>query len=329
MKPFRTEISIAPTGYKINYSDKILLAGSCFTDNIGEVLSNYKFNCLINPNGILYNPESIALMLENLINNSGYKAEEFIHHNELWLSLMHHGCFSSASKDELIKNTSETFSEANSFLKQAKVLIITWGTAWIYKYKQSGKTVSNCHKLPPDLFARERLSIDNIISSYQNILTLLKILNPNIKIIFTISPVRHLKDGFEENQLSKSILIHAAHDLVSNFENADYFPSYEIMHDDLRDYRFYADDMVHPNKLATQYIWEKFSDAFFSKDTLSIIKKIEKVKKFVEHKPFRFESEAYQKSLYDTLEKIAEIQKAFPQINFSQEIDTLKERIRL
>ena len=259
-----TSVDIAPSPKKIAYNDKILLLGSCFADNIGTKFGEYYFQTTVNPYGTLYNPASIAKAISGIGN--GVSDIGFVEHNGLWHSLSHHGSFSRADKEDLVRACEQSRVQLREALQQASIMIITFGTAWVYEYED--KVVANCHKLPANRFVRRRMTVDEIVEIWQPILAAM----PDKHWIFTVSPIRHVKDGLHENQISKAILLQAvdrltAKQLDSPIGGLSYFPSYEIMLDELRDYRFYAEDMVHPSDVAVDYIWQRFVDTYMTADT--------------------------------------------------------------
>ena len=259
-----TSVDIAPSPKKIAYNDKILLLGSCFADNIGTKFGEYYFQTTVNPYGTLYNPASIAKAISGIGN--GVSDIGLVEHNGLWHSLSHHGSFSRADKEDLVRACEQSKVQLREALQQASIMIITFGTAWVYEYED--KVVANCHKLPANRFVRRRMTVDEIVEIWQPILAAM----PDKHWIFTVSPIRHVKDGLHENQISKAILLQAvdrltAKQLDSPIGGLSYFPSYEIMLDELRDYRFYAEDMVHPSAVAVDYIWQRFVDTYMTADT--------------------------------------------------------------
>ncbi|MFA6924976.1 MAG: GSCFA domain-containing protein [Bacteroidales bacterium] len=294
MSEFRTIIDVPKSKFELSYHTKSMFIGSCFTESIGEKLEELKFPIDINPFGIVYNPTSIKNCLEILIDKSIFKKENLQSYNEQWFSFFHHGRFSNSNIDECLNNINERIEYSSEFLKSSEFLFITFGTAWIYKLRTTGKTVANCHKLPENNFDKKILSVEEIVGEYKILITSLLKFNPKLKIIFTISPVRHWKDGAFGNQVSKATLILAINKLLDLFKNTKYFPSYEILMDDLRDYRFYADDMLHPNNTAVNYVFEKFSQMYFDEETIKIISEIEKINKDLKHKPFNNNTKSYQ-----------------------------------
>jgi len=321
---FRTIYKPQKSKFDISHNSKILMLGSCFAENIGDCLLKNKFNTLINPFGIVFNPLSIEKSINRLINGELYKNEELSFFNELWLSLDHHGRFSDKSKNISLQKINNEFAEAQEFIKKANIIIITLGSAHVYKYNKTGHIVSNCHKIPSKEFTKELITIETITDGYTKLFEKLFEINKNVKIIFTISPVRYLSDGFEQNQLSKSILNVAIHNLCNNFKNVTYFPAYEIIMDDLRDYRFFANDMLHPSALSIEYIWNMFSNTYFSESTKKLILEIQEIKKAMKHKPFNSETEAYKSFLDNNKNAIINLSKTNPNIDFSEELEFFK-----
>ena len=264
MMKLYTTVHVTPSEKKIGYGDKILLLGSCFADNIGAKFEEHYFQTTINPFGTLYNPASIAKAVLDM--GYGPSGMGLVEHNGLWHSMMHHGSYSGVDKEEVIARCEESRIQMREALQQASVVIVTFGTAWVYEYE--GEVVANCHKLPANRFVRRRLTVDEIVDMWQPIIASM----PDKHWIFTVSPIRHVKDGLHENQVSKAILLQAVDRLTSIQSNSlmgskSYFPSYEIMLDELRDYRFYAEDMVHPSQVAVEYIWQRFVETYMTTDT--------------------------------------------------------------
>ena len=281
---FRTELNPNSYPFQIAYDDHLMFIGSCFSDHIGTFFKNIKFPTLSNPFGVLFNPASIALALRIAINPEKFD-EKYIHYfNDHWISFAHHGKFSHSDKNLFLKNISDKLDETHDFLLKADYLFVTFGTAYYYQHKQREIIVANCHKIQGYEFEKKRLEIEEITFDYNMLFQEIRNLNPQLRIIFTVSPVRHLGDGFHENQLSKSIL-HLAIDQLVDDTGIFYFPSYEIVHDDLRDYRFYAKDLCHPGEQAIEYVQEKVKSVFFSEETLEEIKSIEKSNKMERHIP--------------------------------------------
>ena len=300
----------------IDYNSKVILLGSCFSDNIGQKLSYHKFQSLLNPFGVLFHPKAIETIIKNAINKKEYTEKDVFFYNDRWQSFEAHSKLSFRSKEKAIEQLNKASESINTALKNSTHIIITLGTSWAYRHKESGIFVANCHKIPQPKFKKELLSISEINNSLSSIVSLIKETNPYINFIFTVSPVRHLKDGFIENQLSKSHLISALHQIIQIYDNAFYFPSYEIIMDELRDYRFYKEDMVHPNQIAIYYIWEKFSENWISEDAIKMIKEIIKIQKDISHKPFNADSKEHANFLKCVEDKIKKIQKKNPKISF-------------
>ncbi|WP_233900197.1 GSCFA domain-containing protein [Tenacibaculum piscium] len=313
----QTQLSLKKQAHHlIDYNSKLFLLGSCFSENIGDKLSYYKFQSTQNPFGILFHPKAIEKLITDAINQKKYTEETVFFHNESWHCFDAHSSVSSLDKNEVLENLNTASSATFTQLKNASHLIITLGTSWIYREISSDTIVANCHKIPQKNFTKKILSIAEITESLSEIITLTKSVNPDIAILFTVSPVRHLKDGFIENQQSKSHLISAIHSIIDIKKSIYYFPSYEIMMDELRDYRFYAQDMIHPNTTAINYIWEKFIAVWIAENTQKTMKEIEIIQKGLAHRSFNPTSEAHQKFLQNIAQKKETLQKAFPFIQF-------------
>lgn len=284
---FRTIIPTPKFPFEITLDDSIMLVGSCFSDNIGHYFGTHRFNTCSNPFGVLFNPVSIERSLQFMINPDNFDKNRYYYkHRDLWVSFAHHGKFSRDIFEEFENNIDSQLEKSNEFLNKTDFLFITFGTAYCYKFIPRDLIVSNCHKIPNHQFERIRLDIKQIVSLWKPLLQKLKDLRPDMKVIFTVSPVRHLGDGAHENALSKSTLLMAVDKLVDN-ETTFYYPSYEFLMDDLRDYRFYAKDLCHPNDMAISYLEEKIAESFFSDETRERLLEIEKENKFLNHRRFR------------------------------------------
>ncbi len=305
--------------FKISYNDKIIFIGSCFSEEIGNKFKELKLDILQNPNGILYDPLSIADSLISYIEDKPFFEENLFELNGLWHSWKHHSSFSGVTRMEVLKNINRSQAHARDFLRDAKFLIITLGTAFHYQLKNDLRNVANCHKAPSTYFTKNLCSIENITEQISGAISALTSLNPTIKIIFTVSPVRHSKDGVVENNRSKSRLIEAVHSVVEENKNAFYFPSYELITDVLRDYRFYKDDLVHPNETAVGYVFEKFCLSFMDDQSKKIMEEVKKVTLAVNHKAFSEESEAHQKFVVSQIENISFLEITYPFLDFSIE----------
>lgn len=311
---FRTEISPIPSSFQIEHVHSILSLGSCFSENIGNKLAENKFPILNNPFGIVFHPLSIAKLLQLSIDKNALAVffeqvqHRFIQREETWFHYDFHSDFSASSQEELQSKIETQSTEVANFLQKTDILLITWGTAWAYELQSDEKFVANCHKIPAKHFEKKLLAIQEIIEAYQQLLAILWQIRPDLKIILTVSPVRHIKDTLPLNSVSKSILRLASHQLSEANENVLYFPSFEILMDDLRDYRFYEADLLHPNQTAIHYIWEVFSNTFFSSKTQDLLQQWQKVKKALAHRSFHPESEAHQSFLRKTLTELENIQ---------------------
>ena len=304
------------TRHPIDYSSKVFLLGSCFSENIGDKFNHFKFQSSQNPLGILFHPKAIETLIVNAINEKEYTKEDVFFLNERWHCFESHSQLSNASKEELLNNLNEAVKSTHQQLQEASHIVITLGTAWAYRFIETDTIVANCHKVPQKKFLKELLPIDEISESLDAIISLIRDINPTVNFIFTVSPVRHLKDGFVQNQQSKANLIAAIHQVVEPRKRLFYFPSYEIMMDELRDYRFYNEDMVHPNKIAINYIWEKFSEAWISESSTTTMKKVDSIQKRLNHKPFNPDSEEYQKFLTSLDADIQSLEEEFAFITF-------------
>ena len=320
---FTTPIEIPTSPARITHKSNIILAGSCFAENIGGKLAERKFNICINPFGILYNPLSITAMLERIAKCELFTAEspEIFKHNEKWHSHLHHGDFSRSTKEELLTGINAAIDVAHKKVSTCDYVILTLGTAYAYYLNSNNNIVGNCHKLPGNLFTRRMLDISEIVAAMTNTMELYTAANPDIKFIFTVSPIRHLRDGAHDNQKSKGTLLLAIDKIMKQFpHNTHYFPAYEIMLDELRDYRFYAADMVHPSQVAVDYIWEKFGSSWFTGETHGINREIEDINKAIGHKPYDPQASAYKQFLKNTLNRIETVLEKHPGLDFEKEI---------
>ena len=326
---FQLPINIKSPEIRINYRDKILLTGSCFTEHIGNSLRELKFSTLQNPNGILFDPRSVCNSLISYIENKQYKKEDLFYLNEIWNSWEHHSRFSNINADDTLKIINESQQQAHNFLKDTDWLIITLGSSFSYRLTseatlgglQNNNGVANCHRAPSQWFNKHLLSIDETISLLDTSYHRLKQFNPRLKIIFTISPVRHIRDGVIENNRSKARLIEAVHHMVNKFPGLYYFPAYELVIDVLRDYRFYDVDMVHPNYPATEFVMEKFNESFIDEQSQQLMEEIKKIVIARKHKAFQPETNAHKTFLKAHLEKAKELQLKFPFIDLKEEIE--------
>lgn len=324
MKSFRTELTLPPSNARISLSDRVLTVGSCFSDAIGAQFSANKIITQVNPFGTVYNPHSIHKVILYAIKNESSRPHSFLQRDDIFLNYDFHSDFSSMDLDTLKAQLEQSISRTHSFLREANWLMITYGTSWIYALSETSEIVANCHKMPQRLFTKSLLSQQALFNSFEKMYTPLKSFNPDIKIILTISPVRHIKDTIEHNSLSKAVLRVASHTLVEQFKDVYYFPAYEIMMDDLRDYRFYKPDMIHPSEEAEQYIWDKFSDHFFEDKLKDFVKAWREIANALAHRPSHPGSSAHQSFLQQTLKKLAEL-KAL--VNVDQEMRMLEQQL--
>ncbi len=326
---FRTLVNAKDFPFKITFKSNIMLLGSCFAENIGSMLKERKFIALINPFGTLYNPTSVSIVLNRINEGNKYNADELGYYAKKWFSFHHHTLFSDENKEECLSRINNSLVTAHNFYRKVDYLILTFGTARVYYYIKTGEAVANCHKIPSGEFESRMLTIEEIVELWASVIRSQISSNPQLKIILTVSPVRHWKDGATGNQVSKATLIIAMNKLAEMFEGCVfYFPAYEIMMDDLRDYRFYADDMLHPSNLAVNYIWEQFKQAAIDPAAISLSVEIEKVMKAMNHKPFKRMSKEYNLFIESTIKKIEEIIRIDGSIDFSEELDILAKQLQ-
>ncbi|MBP3517406.1 MAG: GSCFA domain-containing protein [Parabacteroides sp.] len=324
---FYTRISIPKAPFTFSHTEQTVLLGSCFAENIGKKLEENKFKTDLNPFGTLYNPSSIAEAIRMLLRPERFTGDDLFQHEGIYHSFSHHSRFSSSSETECLANINGRLFRSADALRESRRMILTFGTAWVYRLKSSGKVVSNCHKLPEKMFDRQLLTVEKIATEWKSLLLSLWEQNPDLKILFTVSPIRHWKDGAHGNQLSKATLLLAIDVLQKEFpERTAYFPAYEIMMDELREYRFYADDMLHPSPAAVEYIWERFTDNMLSTDSLTILKEWKNIQKAINHKPFQPESEAYKRFISQTLLKIERLNEKFPFFDMTNEVERIKKK---
>jgi hypothetical protein len=317
---FFSNIDIKPLPEYITYEHKIMLIGSCFTEHIGNNLQDLKFNVLQNPNGILFEAASVCRSLVNYLDNKQYKAEELSFQNELWQSWDHHGRFNHPDQEKALEGINTSQQQAHAFIKEADWLIITLGSSFVYRLKETNAFVANCHKAPGTWFEKYLIPITEQIELLDNTIHRLFYSNPKLKIIFTISPVRHLRDGVVDNNRSKARLIETVHHLVNKFDRLFYFPAYELVIDVLRDYRFYDIDLAHPNYAATQFVMEHFADFAFDETTQDLMKEIKQLVIARNHKPFHPGSNQHQQFLKQHYAKAEALAKAHPSLDFTAEL---------
>ncbi|WP_422107580.1 GSCFA domain-containing protein [Winogradskyella sp.] len=315
----QTQIPLNPQKLsQLDYNSKVVLLGSCFSENMGSKFEYYKFQTAINPFGILFHPLAIERLVTRAINSDYYLGDELIFHNEQWSCLDAHSTWNRVAQDDLINILNGQLDNTLQQLKSATHVIVTLGTSWVYRHIASDRIVANCHKVPQKQFLKELLSVNAISQSLEAMVALIRGVNPKVNFIFTVSPVRHLKDGFIENTRSKSHLIAAVHDVVDPRQHLYYFPSYEIMMDELRDYRFYNTDMLHPNALAIDYIWGKFKTVWLMEEALEIMDAVASIQSKKAHRPFNPKSEKHLAFLNQLQLDIKALEKAHPNITFDK-----------
>jgi len=312
----QTKIPLSPQENQIDYHSKIAMLGSCFVENMGGKMDYFKFHNLQNPFGIIFHPIAVEKLVDRAVNKISFTNDDLFYFNEQWQCFEVHSSISTLEKEELLVILNNKLKEFRDYLLSASHIVLTFGTAWIYQYRDTNTIVANCHKIPQNKFVKEILSIGEITNSLEKISSFIKGISPNVNIIMTVSPVRHLKDGFIENTLSKAHLLSGLHNVIDSEDNIHYFPSYEIMMDELRDYRFYKEDMIHPNKTAISIIWDAFSKVWISNKTEEIQKEIAVIQTGLLHQSFKPKSHAHHKFLIDLESKIKKLQRRFPAIKF-------------
>ncbi|QBZ96656.1 GSCFA domain-containing protein [Flavobacterium sangjuense] len=314
---FTTKVPIAKSNNPINYDSKIVSLGSCFAENMGEKFSYFKFQNETNPFGIIFNPVSIEKLISRAVTNQKFTENDILFHNDLWHCFEVHSELSHPDKEIFLQNLNQILEQTNNQITASTHIIITYGTSWVYRNKAAEKIVANCHKVPQSQFDKEILSVTTIEKSIKNTIDLIQKVNTNCYFIFTVSPVRHIKDGFVENQRSKANLISALHNVVTlSLLKCNYFPSYEILMDELRDYRFYAEDMLHPNQTAIDYIWIRFFENYISEENHATMEEVCSIQKALAHRPFNPNSDSHQKFLSNLNDKIIRLQEKFPHFQF-------------
>lgn len=314
---FRTSIPIPTSNYLIDYNSKIMSLGSCFAVNMAEKLDYFKFQNSCNPIGILFHPLAIQKLIDFVVSGKQFGENDIFFHNERWHCFDVHSDLSNSNKEELLESLNAIIKSTNERLNESTHIIITYGTSWVYREIGSDSIVANCHKVPQKQFKKELLSAKEIEESIENTVKLIQSVNLNCNIIFTVSPIRHIKDGFVENQWSKANIISALHKTFDfRLSTVSYFPSYEIMMDELRDYRFYAEDMLHPNQVAIDYIWKRFKETTISETAFGTMDEVLTVQKSLSHKPFNPKSESHLKFESKVREKITKLESEYPFMKF-------------
>ncbi len=324
---FMAPINIAKLPQPIAYGNKILLIGSCFTEHIGNALAGYKFEVLQNPHGILFEPASVRHSLISYVENRRYTETDLFYLNELWNSWHHHSRFSGMDKEAVLQNINAAVEQAHHFLKDTDWVIITLGSAFSYilssnnlQNERHDLHVANCHRAPGQWFYKKLLGIEEIIAAMDNTYHRLRAFNPKVNILFTVSPVRHLRDGVIDNNRSKARLIEVVHHLVDKFPGVYYFPAYELVIDVLRDYRFYDVDMAHPNYPATEFVLEKFTEACIDGNSQLLMKEVKQIAIARKHKAFQPKTNAHQQFLKAHYEKAKALAAQYPFLDFDEEM---------
>ncbi|MDP4223881.1 MAG: GSCFA domain-containing protein [Bacteroidota bacterium] len=324
----RTTFNIAKADRKITYNDPVMFLGSCFATSIGRQFELGHMPVLINPSGTIYNPVSVINTLNTITDKRKYSLRDLYNHNGTWVSFSHYTDFSSDDPDEILKKINKRSEEALKFMSGVKYLFITFGTARVYRWNETGSIVSNCHKIPAFRFTRELLTPDDIVSLWNKEMDKLESLFPELRIVFTISPVRHWKDGAHGNQVSKSVLFVAVEELLKHRSGPEYFPSYELLMDDLRDYRYYADDMLHPSDLAVEYIWNAFKQCYFDKETIGIWLEAVKITKAFSHRLRNDAGKQVRQFAENIIRQIDSLSTKVPGIDFKDEMTYFEELLK-
>ena len=329
---FKLSLDAKRSDIKIGYQQKIMLVGSCFSENMTAKFAAHQFEVFENAHGVLFNPVSVANSLQDLIDSKVYSAQDLFYHNDIWNSWNHHSRFSGITPDASLLKINASIQKAHQFLKESSHIIITLGSAWLYHVQTDaplgkGQVVANNHKGPAKWFTKELMQPNDLKVLLEQMCLNLHAFNPDLHIIFTISPVRHLREGLVENNRSKAALIYAVHELVHQVKNIEYFPAYEYVIDDLRDYRFYAEDLVHPNYAATQYVWEKFVESYMSEETNGLMKQVAELQLAMHHKPFFIGSTEHQKFLQVCISKTERLMQLYPFLALTDHLHFFKGQV--
>jgi hypothetical protein len=316
MSTFRTTIAPSPAPYQISHKTRILMAGSCFTTHIGQYLRTRKFEVMTNPMGIIYNPVSLA---QSILPQQDFTADQFFQNEGLWRHWNLHSDLAFPDLHTAVEQAQTTADTTRNYLQTTDVLILTLGTAHVFYHLERDEIVANCHKMPAKLFGQRRLSVAETVATITNLIRQVRSIRPSMQIVLTVSPVRHWRNGAVEHQRSKSVLLLACADLCQQLPDTFYFPAYECLMDDLRDYRFYAADMLHPSETAIEYIWQHFEATFLSTHTQQLCKQIEKIVAAAAHRPFNAQTTEHQAFQQKQLEAIAALEAAYPEIRFEEE----------
>ena len=326
MDPFRTIVEVQPSEKKITYSSALLFMGSCFSDAIGEKLESLKFQVSTNPFGVLFNPSSIADNLRILMENKPFTPDRLYRYKGQWISFNHYTGYSHPDQKICLEQINRSLASSASHLKKAAFLFLTFGTAWVYRFNETGVIAANCHKLPSASFTRFLLEPDEIIRTYNTLLQEIRNINPELTVVFTLSPVRHWKDGAVNNQKSKSILHYAIDTIADQNPGVHYFPAYEIFIDELRDYRFYGRDMLHPSESGVDYIWDRFLETYMDAETLPLMKEVQSLIKTAGHRPVNPDDPSHQIFLQTSVAAMQRLSEMHPFLDFSPEIKKLEKQ---
>lgn len=327
MMDLMLDLPLVPVTPGISYGQKIMLLGSCFTEFIGELLQALKFSTCQNPHGIIFEPLSIQRSLNRCIEKKQYTDSNLVSHNGIWYSWEHHSAYSSLDSGEVLGRINKSIHSASSFLQEADWLIVTLGSSYVYSLVANGEYVANCHKVPAAWFNKNLLGIETSQAALTEAFKSLRVFNPSIRIILTVSPVRHIKDGIPENNRSKARLLEATHEVVATVPDVYYFPAYELVIDVLRDYRFFKDDMVHPTNQAVEFVFEKFRQVYFDKATQDVSNAVNKILQAKNHKPFHIRSEAHRSFLTAQIENAERLCAANPSLDLDEEINFFRKNL--
>jgi hypothetical protein len=329
---FKLTLPSKRSEHSIGYRDNLFLIGSCFSENMGAKLNTHLFKVFENPHGVLFNPISVAQSLSDCINKKQYTEADLFELNEVWNSWQHHSRFSGVTNKEALEKINESINKAHAFLKTADHIVITLGSAWVYQLNSqspfaAGQVVANNHKAPAAWFDKHLMKPDALVLILKKMVEDLLQFNAHLQIIFTISPVRHLREGLVENNRSKAVLIQAVHEIVEAYKQTAYFPSYEYVIDDLRDYRFYAEDLVHPNYAASNYVWEKWVETYMNEETQGIMKQVAELHLAIQHKPFFAGSSQHKEFLQNCIAKSERLLSLYPYLPLHDQVQFFKQGI--
>jgi len=315
----RTPVKTDPSQDKITYLTPVLFSGSCFAVETGRRMAEAKMKVLINPAGTMFNPVSVFNSIDLLIQGKNFTGSDLIFHDNLWHSFYHYTSFSSSDAGQALSEINRSLENAREFLRQAKFLFVTFGSAMVFRFKETGMIVSNCHKMPSGLFSREMLKVEDVTKLWLPLLDRLKSFNPGLKTVFTLSPVRYLGNGAHANQVSKAVLTLAIEEILSHSSSPGYFPAYEIFMDELRDYRFYADDMVHPSTAGADYVFNIFRQTYFSDDTEKLYQEVMEVVRARNHRVISPSAQSLKIFADNILKKIGKLTEINPGLGFEEE----------